>query len=60
MKELDKAEIEYELSDGTDLAAVKFGSVLPWEIDHDIYILAANFSLMDKDFQTRLRKKGYS
>ncbi len=60
VKELDKAEIEYELSAGSDLAAVKLGAVFPWEIDHDIQILTANFSLMDADFLMRLRKKGYT
>ncbi|XP_042858554.1 uncharacterized protein LOC122244658 isoform X2 [Penaeus japonicus] len=38
----EEQQLDYELTAGTVLGAVKFGSVLPWDIDLDIFIECGN------------------
>ena len=48
-----------ELVDGTLLGAVKFGKILPWEVDGDIAFLTANFTAL-KGIQREANDAGYS
>ncbi|XP_069186410.1 uncharacterized protein [Procambarus clarkii] len=41
----EKNGLEYELQSGSALGAVKFGSYLPWDTDHDIYIECKDFNI---------------
>ena len=45
--------------DGTLLGAVKFGKILPWEVDGDIAFLTANFTAL-KGIQREANDAGYS
>ncbi|XP_047486214.1 uncharacterized protein LOC125037208 [Penaeus chinensis] len=38
----EERKLDYELQAGTVLGAVKFGSVLPWDIDLDVYVECGN------------------
>ncbi|KAG7170008.1 Fukutin-related protein-like 2 [Homarus americanus] len=52
---MDLAEengLQYELQAGSVLGAVKFGSYLPWDTDHDIYIECDDFKTWYKKFST--------
>ncbi|XP_068220099.1 uncharacterized protein [Palaemon carinicauda] len=42
--------LEYELQAGSALGAVKFGSFLPWDMDHDIFVECKDFKTWTKEF----------
>ena len=56
--EFDKHGILYELEGGSLVGAVKMGDTLPWELDHDFNILAANISAAMK-LTNRFKELGY-
>ncbi|XP_053631983.2 uncharacterized protein [Cherax quadricarinatus] len=41
----DKYDLQYELQSGSVLGAIKFGSYLPWDTDHDIFIECKDFKI---------------
>ncbi|XP_066980505.1 uncharacterized protein [Macrobrachium rosenbergii] len=46
----DSRGLEYELQAGSVLGAVKFGSFLPWDMDHDIFVECKDFKTWTKEF----------
>ncbi|XP_037793399.1 uncharacterized protein LOC119588827 [Penaeus monodon] len=46
----EREGLEYELQAGSVLGALKFGSYLPWDMDHDVYVECKHFKKWTQKF----------
>ncbi|XP_071513580.1 uncharacterized protein [Panulirus ornatus] len=53
----EKHGLHYELQSGSVLGAVKFGSYLPWDLDHDLYVKCDEFKNWYQKFGSFVESK---